>query len=185
MSNLENLTQKILDDAKKEADLIVLESNRKSEAIISSKVNEANENKLRILEKASTEATMMKDRVVSNAELSARDEKLKAKQDIIDRIFTLSKEQLKNLSEDDFVNVLKNTIKTLSLDESNVLVVPEKFKNKVKSLGLRLSISEDERIESGFLIKNNNIIMNYSFDFLVDYLRDELEGQIAKELFKG
>ena len=71
------------------------------------------------------------------------------------------------------------------MDESNVLVVPEKFKNKVKSLGLRLSISEDEKIESGFLIKNNNIIMNYSFDFLVDYLRDELEGQIAKELFKG
>ena len=179
MSNLENLVQKILDDAKKEADLIIEEANKNKEEIVSSKIKEANEKKERILEKASREAEMIKDRIISNAELSSRDEKLNSKKVIIEKVFSLAKDNLKSLNEDDFIKFLKRNIETMELDGSEVLIVPEYMKEKVKSLGLSINVSEVETVESGFLIKNNNVIMNYSFESLVDFLREELEGEIA------
>jgi V/A-type H+-transporting ATPase subunit E len=183
MSNLENLVQKILDDAKKEADLIIEEANKKKEEIISSRIKEANEKKEKILEKASREADMIKDRIISNAELSARDERLKAKQQVMDRVFELAKERLRNLNEQDFIKFIKGKLESMALDGSEVLVLPEYMKEKVKSLGLPVIVS-DESVESGFLIKTNNIVLNYSFDSLVDFLREELEGEIAAKLFR-
>lgn len=184
MSNLDNLINKILDDAKKEADRIMEESAKINEEIVSSKVNEANEKKKRLIEKAAAEAAMMKDRIISNAELKVRDEKLKAKQEVMDRVFKLSKERLKNLNEDKYMKFLRNNIKTLDLKGQELLIVPENMKSKVKSMGLVPMISDDETVESGFMLKNRDVTMNFSFDSLVDYLREELESEIAQDLFK-
>ncbi|HCJ57538.1 V-type ATP synthase subunit E [Lutispora sp.] len=184
MSNLDNLINKILDDAKKEADRIMEESAKINEEIVSSKVNEANEKKKRLIEKAAAEAAMMKDRIISNAELKVRDEKLKAKQEVMDRVFKLSKERLKNLNEDEYMKFLRNNIKTLDLKGQELLIVPENMKSKVKSMGLVPMISDDETVESGFMLKNRDVTMNFSFDSLVDYLREELESEIAQDLFK-
>lgn len=185
MSNLDNLTQKILEDAKDKADIIKEESTRKNADIISSRAKEAAEKQKKIIEKATTEANMMKDRVISNAELRVRDEKLKAKQQLMDKVFIKSKEKLNNLNEDDYIKFLTSNIKNMKFKGTEVIVVPEKMKSKVKSLGLYPKVSEDETVDSGFIIKDDNIILNYSFDSLVDYLRDELESEVAKDLFKG
>ena len=184
MSNLENLTNKILDDAKKEADRIIEESKKINEDIVNSKVKDANEKKKKILEKADTEAAMLKDRIISNAELKVRDEKLKAKQEVLNRVFELSKEKLKDINENQYLEFLKNNLKTLNLKGTELLIVPDKMKSKVKASGLYPKVSDDEAVESGFLIKDNDVTMNFSFDSLVDYIRDELESEIAQDLFK-
>ena len=184
MSNLDNLINKILDDAKKEADRIIEESTKINEEIVSSKVNEANEKKKRIIEKAAAEAAMMKDRIISNAELKVRDENLKAKQEVLDRVFKLSKEKLKDLNDDEYIKFLRNNLKILNLKGTELLIVPEKMKAKVKSMGLVPMVSDDETVESGFMLKDNDVTMNFSFDSLVDYLREELESEIAQDLFK-
>ncbi len=185
MSNLDNLTQKILEDAKNKADIIKEESTRKNEDIVSSRVKDATERQKKIIEKATTEASMMKDRVISNAELRVRDEKLKAKQQLMDRVFIKSKERLNNINEEDFIKFLTSKIKNINFKGTEVIVVPERMKSKVKSLGLYPKVSEDETVDSGFIIKDNNVVLNYSFDSLVDYLREELESEVAKDLFKG
>lgn len=184
MSNLENLVQKILDDARIEADKIKEESARNNEVIINSKVNEANEKKIRLIEKAEAEAAMIKDRIISNAELKVRDEKLKAKQDIMDRVFILSKNRLEDLNEDEYIKFLTNSLEDMSLKGTEFLVVPDKMKSKVKSIELFPKVAEDEAVDSGFLLKDGDVVMNFSFDSLVDYLREELETQIARDLFK-
>lgn len=184
MSNLENLTNKILDDAKTEADRIIQESTKINEDIVNSKVNEANEKKKRILEKAVAEAAMMKDRIISNAELKVRDEKLKAKQEVLDRVFKLSKEKLKDINENQYLEFLKNNLKTINLKGTELLIVPDKMKSKVKASGLYPKVSDDETVESGFIIKDKDVTMNFSFDSLVDYVREELESEIAQDLFK-
>ena len=185
MSNLDNLTQKILEDAKNKADIILEESTRKNEGIVNSRVKDANEKQKKIIEKANTEASIMKDRVVSNAELKAIDELLKAKKHLIDRVFDISKERLINLSEEDYVKYLKSIIKDINFKGTEVLIVPKNMIAKVKTLGLYPKVSDDETVDSGFLIKDNDLILNYSFSSLVDYLRDELESEIAQNLFKG
>ncbi len=184
MSNLDNLVQKILDDAKSRASAMLDESNRYKEELINSKAREANEIKKRIIEKAMAEANLLKERAISSAELRARNEKLKAKQKIIDQAFDIAKERLKNLDDNRYISFLTNTIKTLKLSGDEIIVVPEKMREKVKSLGLFSRISEDECVDSGFLIKDKGIILNYTFDSLIDYYREELETEIAQSLFK-
>lgn len=184
MSNLDNLVQKILDDAKSRAKALLDESNKYKEEMINSKAREASENKKKIIEKAIAEANILKERAISSAELKARNEKLKAKQKIIDQAFDIAKERLKNLDENRYISFLTNTLKTLKLSGEEVIVVPEKMRQKIKSLGLFPRISEDEYVDSGFLIKDKGIILNYTFDSLIDYYREELETEIAQSLFK-
>ncbi|MDD2446482.1 MAG: V-type ATP synthase subunit E [Tissierellia bacterium] len=184
MSNLENLTQKILEDGKLEAAKIIEESKKNNEKIINSKVIEANDKKEKIIDKANSDALMLKDRMKSEAELKVRDKKLDAKRQVLDKAFELAKKRLKNIDEVDYINFLKNNIQEIDLKGSNVLIVPEKFKEAIKGLGLYSNISETDSVESGFLIKNGNIVMNYSFESLLDFMRDDIEGEVAKTLFQ-
>ena len=184
MSNLENLTQKILDDANNRASIIKEDSEKDNKKIIDSKINEANDKKSKLIEKAASEAGLLKERVVSNAELKIRNEKLKAKQQVIERVFNLAKTKLENLSEDDFVNYLSKTLKNINLQGNEILVVPQRLRQKVITLGLPLIVSQEETIDSGFLVKCDGIILNYNFNSLVDYYRDDLEAEIAQSLFK-
>lgn len=184
MSNLDNLTQKILADAKNKADIIIEESTRKKDEYFNSRVKEANEKQAKIIEKATVEASMMKDRVISNAELRVRDEKLKAKQQLINKVFLKAEERLSSLNEEEYAKFLKSNIKNINLKGSELIIVPENMKKKVKTLGLQAKVADDESVESGFVIKDNDIILNFTFKALINYYRDELEGEIAKELFK-
>lgn len=184
MSNLENLTQKILDDAKTSANAILEEAKSKNEGIVSSRVMDAKEKSKRIVDKAIDEAKMAKDRVVSNSELYVRDEKLKAKQGVMDRVFVMAKDRLNNLNEDDYVSFVKGTLKNLNLNGTETLIVPEKFRNKIKTVGIVNKVSDTKTVESGFLIEDGKTVINYTFNSLVDYLREELEANIAQVIFK-
>ncbi len=182
MSNLDNLTQKILDDAKDKAESIYQEAAKKGEEIINSKIKEAKEKELRIIEKATSEGKMIKDRIISNGELRVRDEKLMAKQELLDRVFALAKERLKDLDEQRFINYISKNANEMKLKGTEVFIVPNKFKQSVKALGL--NVSDTETIEAGFLVKDKDVVLNFSFDSLVDFLREDLEGEISTKLFQ-
>lgn len=184
MSNLENLTQRILDDAKSSADAILKEAEAKKEGLVSSRKKEAERLAEKIIERANSEAITIKDRAVSNAGLKIRDEKLSAKRHVIERIFQLAKSRLTNINENDYINFLKNNIKEMNFKGTEILVVPENMKEIVKKTGLTLKVSDTETVNSGFIIKDNNTILNFTFDSLVNYLREELESDIARSLFK-
>ena len=184
MSNLENLTRKILDEAKSQASVIDEESKRVNDSIIDSKIREAEEEKRRILNRAKSDAALLNERTISNAELKARNEKLKAKQKIIDRVFNIAKERLDNLNEDRYISYIKSTLKKLELEGEQTIIVPKRMQAKVKGLGLRPKVSGDEAVESGFLIKGKGTTLNYTFDSLIEHYRDELETEIAQSLFK-
>jgi len=72
----------------------------------------------------------------------------------------------------------------MSVSGEDVLIVPEKQKDLVKTLGLNIKVSEEETIDSGFAVAHNNIRLNFSFETLIDFLREDLETEIAQELFK-
>ena len=184
MSNLENLIEKILEDGRKQAQSIIEESEKNDQEIFDLKVSEANEKKNRIIEKANREAVMLKERMISEAELRIRDEKLNAKRQVLDKVFILAKERLVNIDEDTYMSFLKNSLNKNSLKGTEVLIVPDRFKEAVKKLGVYSNVSNNEAVESGFLLKDGNIIMNYSFKSLVDFRREDIEVEIAQELFQ-
>ncbi|MDX9916718.1 MAG: V-type ATP synthase subunit E [Gudongella sp.] len=184
MSKLDSLTQRILDDAKEKADSILSEADRKSKELLDAKVREAEASKEKLIERATSEAAMIKDRVVSSAELKVRDEKLTAKQEMLDKVFSMAKDRLKELDDSQYKDFLDSTLKQIEIKGTGTLMVPSSKKAVAEGVVKSLSVVVDEKIESGFMIKDDDIIYNYTFDSLVDDLRDQIEAEIAIELFK-
>ena len=44
-------------------------------------------------------------------------------------------------------------------------------------------IKENEFVSSGFIIEENGVQKNYTFEVKIDFMRDELEVEISKLLF--
>ena len=102
----------------------------------------------------------------------------------MDKTFELAKERLININEKDYMNFLNNKLGNKLLKDSEVLIVPERFKEAVIKSGLYSNVSQTESVGSGFLLKDGNIVTNYSFESLLDFMRDDIEGEVARVLFQ-
>jgi len=184
MSNLDNLTQKILEDAKNKASEIVDEAEKKNRSLINHRVKEANEKKEKVIEKAAAEAQMLKSRVISSAELKVRDEKLSAKQEVMDKVFQMAKDKLSNLDKKDYLDYVKASLEKIRTDGRPTLLIPVGKMDQLKELSADLELVEDPSVKSGYILKDGEIVYNYTFDALVDEIREDLEGEIAQKLFE-
>lgn len=183
MSNLENLTQRIIDDAKAKADEIKTNADKKAQAIVTSRVREANDRKVKILEKAEQEAAMMKERVISSAELKIRDQKLVIKHAVLDKVFQTVKDELLALDDKTYLSFVENLLKELHYSKDAVLNVPKGKKKVLEGISSKIKVEEDESLGSGFMIIDKDIIYNYDFNSFVDEIRGEVESLIVEKLF--
>ncbi|HOK62507.1 MAG TPA: V-type ATP synthase subunit E [Soehngenia sp.] len=184
MQKLENLTQKIMEDAKAEASRISEEADKKQKHIIDERVKEAKVISEKILEKKKLEADTLKERIVSSALRKVRNEELSAKQEVIDKVFGYAYMSLKDLKDEDYLKLLKKMLENEDLSEEKVLKVPLGKKEIAKDLIKEEKIIEEPSLESGFIIVDGNVIYNYSFRDILDEMREELETEIASYLFK-
>lgn len=193
MSNVNNITSKILKDAEVRKDNILAAAEEEKNKILSKKVNSANEIEKEILDKAETEAKSKKERVISSAKLKVRNDKLAAKQQVIDEIFESSIEKLVALSKEEFLGFVKDRILSMDLSGKQTLVLNKqglKFVDQsfIKELNgkikAEITLSETAgNFKGGFILKNNGIEINNTYEALVSSLRDELEFEVAKVLF--
>jgi len=193
MSNVNNITSKILKDAEVRKDSILAAAEEEKNKILSKKVNSATETEKEILDKAQTEAKSKKERVISSAKLKVRNDKLAAKQQIINEVFESSVEKLATFSKEDFLVFVKNTILSMNLSGKQTLVlnkqglgfVDKSFIDELNSkVNAEIILSETVgNFKGGFILKNNGIEINNTYEALVSSLRDELEFEVAKVLF--
>lgn len=185
MSNLENLTEKIKKDAKDEASSILEAVNKEKDALVKAKQLEGEKKKAEIIEKAEFDNNLLRERIISKAEVDSRNILLEEKQRIIKRVFLLAKENLKNLDKKTYVDYLKNKIDSLDLKGKETLIIQENMVDEVKKLDLPYKISKEEFVESGFLIKDENIFINYKFNDLVDFYKEDLINDVVAKLFES
>ena len=182
MSNLNNLTSKILNDAKEEADKIVKSAEEKAKQKYDLEIKKITVKKQTLLENARRERELLSDRIKSSANLKARNEKLKAKQIVIDKVINKLKTKLVNMNEKEYINYLNQNIDKKSITGKE-LIVKKEFLNKVKKEFPSAKVKENEFVTSGFIIEENGIQENYTFEVKLDFMRDELEVEISKLLF--
>ena len=182
MSNLNNLISKILNDAKEEADKIVKSAEEKAKQKYDLEIKKTIAKKQTLLENARRERELLSDRIKSSANLKARNEKLKAKQIVIDKVINKLKIKLVNMNEKEYINYLNQNIDKKSITGKE-LIVKKEFLNKVKKEFPSAKVKENEFVTSGFIIEENGIQENYTFEVKLDFMRDELEVEISKLLF--
>ena len=198
MSNLKNLSSKIVDDASIKAEAMLKEAKDNGTSIIASKVKSAKALELQMLGKAKIEASTAKQRIISSTKLTVRNEKLVAMQEIIDKVFQGALEVLLVINEKQYLELLKSYLLSMPIAGNEELVIPTKFRSTfnddqlaelnaaLKASGKigEMKLSSGERnVNSGFIVMKKGIEINNTFENLVNSLRDELEAEIVKELF--
>lgn len=198
MANVSNLTSKILKDAEERKEKILAAANEERAEIIEKKNKEAKALEAEMIEKATREAQSRKERVISGAELKARNKKLEAKQVIIDEVFKMSVESLCTLDEEAYKTFVKDSILALGVAGDEKLILNDAGKKLVDNTLLEeinkalvaagkkgeIAISEvTGNFAGGFILEKDGIEMNNTFEALVSSLREELEFEVAKELF--
>ena len=106
--SVNNITSKILRDAEGRKESILAAAEEEKNKILSKKVASAKELETEILEKAEIEAKSKRERVISGAKLKARNEKLAAKQEVIEEVFSKSVEKLCKLNDRELVKFIKD-----------------------------------------------------------------------------
>ena len=183
MSNLDNLTSKILADAKAQADKIVKDAQEKAQHKYDLEIKKINAKKKKtVLENERRDRELLSERIKSSANLKARNKKLEAKQAVIDKVIDKLKTKLVNMDEKKYINYLNQNIdkKTITGKE---LIVKKEFVGKVKKEFPGAKVKGNEFVTSGFIIEENGIQENYTFEVKLDFMRDELEVEISKLLF--
>ncbi|MBK1468052.1 V-type ATP synthase subunit E [Parvimonas parva] len=182
MSNLDNIIDEILQDAENESKKVVEDAKSEVAVLVGKTESEAQKKVDKIIEKAKVEATQSKERIISNSSLTARDMVLVAKQEMINKVFELTKEKLKTLNHDDYLKFVENSLKALEVREDSEIILTENEKKLAgeKLFGIKVA---DETVESGFSLKNGKIILNNEFSSLIDLVKEDLEQEVADKLF--
>lgn len=198
MSNINNLTSKILSDAEERKESILKEANEEKAKIVSKKEALAKSEEATMVEKAKTEAKTAKERIISGAELKSRNEKLTAKQAVIDKVFENSIEKLCKMSDQEIKEFIKNKIANADIVGDETIILNEKGNKLVDANLLKeinsellakgkkgeLTISKEVRnFKGGFILEKDGIEINNTFEDLVNSERDDLEFEVAKVLF--
>lgn len=192
MSNLDNLTSKILTDSKARSAAIMEEAAGRSAAIVKEYMNAAEEEKQRILNAGAKEAGRASEQMLLAKKLEIRDSHLQAKQEVLNRVFTIAIERLNNMSREEYFRFLSAALKHMDIDGVE-LVIPKKYhvtsideiNTYLQNEGVKgnLRLSSGGIIEGGFILIKDGIEHNNTFEALVNFYRYELESKIIEILF--
>lgn len=198
MSNIKNLTEKILEEAKHKEKEIVTYAESEKEKILSSKIKEADDEKKLILLKAEEEAKTKKERIISSTTLKVRNEKLEIKQKLISEVFDKALEELCSMNSSKLKNFIKHTILDLDIEGDETIILNEDGKSKIDDKFVEdlnfiflarnkkgeLKVREENgNFKGGFIVEKNGVEINSTFEALMDSMKDELEYEVSKALF--
>ena len=182
MSSLDNIIQKIEEEAKAQEARILKDAEHKKDVFQNQRVGQANQYAKELKDKTNREVNPIKENVVSSAELKARDRKLSAKQFVVEKIIAEVKERLVNLDDNTYISYLKNTLDAMDLPAGSELIVPKDKRAAVENANIGYKLS-DESIPSGFAINDGNIRLNNDFESLIEFQKEELQAEIIEKLY--
>lgn len=192
----EQVVEKILADAKAEADKIKKEAEAKEaaeQAKLTKQLDEYNKQTEILAKKAGEDE---ESHILAAARMDIAKEYLTEKRKILNEVFEQARRQLQNLPDEEYRDLIKKLILDAveTGDEEVVVDTKEKridreFIKKINSElasskkgNLRLS-NQKQDIGAGFILKRGKIKTNVSMEVLLGQARKELEIELAKELF--
>jgi len=192
----EQVTEKILADARAEAQKITSEAKEKEsaeQAGLKEQLDEFHKQTETLAKKAAEDK---KAHLLAAARMDIAKEYLAQKRKILDEVFREAQQQLRSLSDQDYRKLCSKLIlKAVETGDEEVIVdnnetrIDQEFIKQInRRLGpgykgnLRLA-DERQNLGGGFVLRRDKIKNNVSFEVLLAQARKELEIELAKELF--
>lgn len=191
MSNLENLTAKIIQDGRQKAASILDEAKREAEETVAKAENEASAESRKALAAAEDEAKKTVALTLSAKKIEIRDRMLSAKQQTISRALDEAKKRLNGMDQNAYETFVWRYVSQTNLSPGERLRVPEKYRQinmdalnaKLTKAGKPALTLDTAHTASGFKLVKDDIENDNSFDALIDYYRETLEQLVVERLF--
>jgi V/A-type H+-transporting ATPase subunit E len=190
---MEKLSAAILDKVKSEAEELIRQAESTAEERLVKAREQQNaryeEEKARITEEAESEA----GRIQAQTSISVRQELLKAKNVVIEKIVSGLKNKLASLPDNDevTVNLIKEGIQVIGTNEVAVYIAPghidsvKKLVQKDSNLSAIIREYKETRCIGGAVIEDieGRFSIDNTFDTRLETLLPQLLPEISKELF--
>ncbi len=192
ITGLDELRNKILEDARREADKIIEEARRKAEEIIEEARRKYEEKVRKEREKIIENAKIQAQIIRSDAKRQARIILSKAKYELIEEVFNKSKEVIAERKGFDIYksieNLLREAFEYIEPHDIAKIIVHEKdldIANKVaRSLGLKADILINKEILGGVIAESKDgKTVNNTYDVRLERAKTTLVPIIAKILW--
>ncbi|MFA5553422.1 MAG: V-type ATP synthase subunit E [Phycisphaerae bacterium] len=187
---------KILADAQAQAQQIKAESDEKSAAEQKSLEQQLEQFKKETDELAKSAAEDKKSQMLAAARMENARKFLTEKANLLDEVFKKAREQMLQMPDEQYKQLMKKLmLKTVETGDEEIIIDSKEkridfefIKSINRELGpgfkgnLRLS-EEKQNIGAGFILKRGKIKNNVSLDVLLQTARENMQADIAKELF--
>ena len=193
MNGIDRITNRIEADAQAEIERILGEAREEAERILAQGHAQAEAEKADLKARNERTAAEREERLVSMAQMEARQVSLAAKQEMVEKAYALALEKLCAMPDDRYTQVVAALLVQAAPDgRGEVIFAPEDAKRigeaavaqANKTLNGTLTLSEEVRpIRGGFILKNGNVEVNGSLETLVRLQRAQTAGAVAKTLF--
>jgi len=195
---IKDIKEKIISDAKIEANKIIDEANNKAKEIREKGVKEARDIRSKILNKTNQEILLKKGKIITEANLEAKKNILFTKQTIIEETFNRALENIMKLDDKNYRDFIKKIIlDNIEKGDETIFISPldkdRISKNFIKEINCELEVKGRKsnlklspsymQIKGGVVIGSNNIRKNSSLELIFKKVREELEIKISQYLF--
>lgn len=192
----EQVVEKILSQAKVEAEKILAEAKAKAseeESKLASELDEYRQQTKTLAEKAAADRKM---RMLAAARMDMRKELTAAKNAVLDEVFAGAAEQIKSLGDEEYKQLITSLI-TKAVETGDEQVVIGKDETRIdhalikdinRSLGSgfkgNLTLAKTKaNIDGGFILQRGSVRINASIDVLLAQVKEQIETELAAELF--
>lgn len=174
------LTKRIADDAKREADALLEQARQAAHARIAAGRRAAEEERERLTQDARQAAEADRQKAISAAHAKARQEILAQKQRLVARVLETAGQRLRALPDAEYAVLLRRMIEKTGLEDCEICVSPKDRQRLCKKLQLS---AETVPISGGFIAKGSGVEYNCSFEALFAARAEALEAIAADLLF--
>jgi V/A-type H+-transporting ATPase subunit E len=193
MNGIEKITQRITADAQAEIDRVLGAAKEQAAQITARMTAEADAVAAELAAKNEKSAAEHEERLVSAAQMEARKVQLAAKQEMLEKAYELALEKLCAMPAEQYTAVLAELMVKASSTGTEAVIFSAEDREKVgkaavekanAASGKQMVLSDETQpIKGGFILKDQNVEVNCTFETLVRLQKAETAGAVAKKLF--
>lgn len=179
------IIDKIISTAKAEADEIIANADKSADEIIKKAERTAAELTEKAKADAEAETEKIRSKEISSAKTEAKKLMLAEKQSIINDIINEAYGRLTHLSEEEYKKTVSAMLKDVPKEGCEIILSAKDkpvLGDTVKNAGYVLS-DESRDIDGGFIVKNGDIELNFSFSSILSVEQEEIRHMLAAILF--
>lgn len=193
MNGIEKITARIEAEAQAEIDRILANAKEEAARITADYRARIDAEAADLAAKNEKAAAEREERLISMAQMEARKAQLSAKQEMVGKTYIRALEKLCEMQPEKYVEVLAALLVQASssgkeeavfspADRERVGKVAVEKANQASGKQLRLS-QETRPIQGGFILRDQNVEVNCTFETLVRLQKAETAGAVADMLF--